>query len=785
MSLLAAPVRLPTGATLDPAAPAIQLGNFPLSAVAAPDGRVVVLLCGWRETGIQVVDPKTGKVVQTVHQPGAFIGLRFAPDGKTLWASGGGEDLIYRYSWNEGTVIPDGSISIQEKGSTRVKRDPAGIAVSDDGKFLYVAENLTDTLAVIDVARGAVVQRLETDRYPYAVEIGSDGRVWVSCWGDDTVISFAPVRRGLLRRTARVIVGRHPAAMLMDEVGKRLYVASPSTDTIAVVDIEAGRAIASLDDAATSGPSEGVTPDAMALSADGQTLYVAEADANAVAVFRLSSATSGRPGKVTTDSIAGRIPVDWYPAALVRSGDALHVVSAKGRGTSPNPSLPEPPKSTPRRSTDYTLGQLDGTFLTLPVEFDPAQLQTWTRRVARANRWDQPRVEPAWPPFHHVIYVIKENRTYDQIFGDVREGDGDPSLLFFGRDVTPNHHALAARFGLFDRFFVNAEVSADGHNWSTAAYVTDYVTKTVPAVYSNRRHDYDYEGTNRGVIVDDDDDVAAPAAGYLWDTAVRKGLSIRNYGEFIDFHDAGEEKPSNPTRRALVGNTDPTFPGFDLTIPDQKRADVWIRDLHTFVKEGEMPALQIIRLPNDHTAGGKKGAPTPRAYVADNDLALGRIIAALSRTPFWKDTAVFVLEDDAQNGPDHVDSHRSCLLVVSAWNRPGSVHRFTNTTDVLATIEGILGLDPLSQFDFHAKPLHDIFAAKPDLEPYDALIPKVDLEEKNPSGTPAAKASERLDLRRDAADEDAFNRILWSMLKGNEPYPGVRRMPGEPAWRER
>jgi hypothetical protein len=352
--------------------------------------------------------------------------------------------------------------------------------------------------------------------------------------------------------------------------------------------------------------------------------------------------------------------------------------------------------------------------------------------------------------------------------------------VLFGRKNTPNHHALAERFGIFDRFFVNAEVSADGHNWSTAAYATDYVEKTVASHYSSRGRTYDYEGTNRGHIVEDD--VNEPAAGYLWDLAQRAHVSVRNYGEFVSPRRNGTA--SGEWR--YVGNkpfldqvTDHEYPGFNLDIPDQRRMDIWIRALEQFGRDGTMPQLEIMRLPNDHTAALKGGAPTPRAYLADNDLAFGRMIEALTRSPFWKNTVVFVLEDDAQNGPDHVDSHRSELFVISAYNAPGVYHRFVNTTDVIATIAEILHMGTLSQFDYHGRPLRDIWASSPNLAPYAALTPGVSLTDRNPPGGKAETESSELDLSaEDRADEDSFNQILWKALKGAEvPYPGVARAP--------
>jgi YVTN family beta-propeller protein len=776
--------RLPTGVSLGPVGTQVEIGPLPLAMLLAPEGdRVVLLLCGWRKQGVLVVG-RDGTVLQTLDQPAAFVGLAFSPDGRTLYASGGNQDVVYRYAWTGGRATLRESLVLARKAPrSDGTRYPAGIAVSPGGRWLYVAENLADSLAVVDLATGRVTQRLATERYPYGVVATGDGRVYVSAWGGSTVSAFVR-RAGRLASAGRIPVGRHPSAIVASRDGSRLFVASGSTDQVAVVDTRRGRVVARLDDAPPAGPNEGSTPNALALSADGRRLWVAEGDANAVALFELSRVTSGVAAARGNDRLAARIPAGWYPTAVLALGDTLVIGNGKGRGTMPNPDGPQPAASTMHVSTEgnSTLAQIGGTLQT--VHLAGQSLPALTARVAALNGWD--RAAPAarrYPPFTHVVYVIKENRTYDQVFGDLPEGDGDSTLLFFGPRSAPNHKALARRFGLFDRFFTNAEVSPDGHNWSTAAYTTDYLQKTVPSRYSGRGRSYDYEGTNRGTWDDPqvpDDDASEPAHGYLWDLAARRGLTFRNYGEFVvPVRVGGRITAYRGTKPFLVPNTHPRFPGFALDIPDQLRADLWIAELAEFSRRGEMPALEIVRLPNDHTSGARAGQPTPRAMFADNDLALGRMVEALSRSPFWASTVMFVLEDDAQNGPDHVDSHRSPLLVVSAYNRPGVVHRFANTTDVLRTIEEILGLESLSHFDHFGRPLRDIWSAEPELSPYAAITPVVPLDEKNPPNTAAARATAFLDLRtEDVADEDLFNRVLWSVIKGpSVPYPGTRRIP--------
>ena len=781
------PRKLPTGRTLDPAGIAWPVGSMPLAMTLSPSGHeIVVLLNGWREQGVQVVDRASGRILQTLPQAAAFLGLAFSPDGRTLYTSGGNQDVVYRYAWAGGRAQLTDSIVIEPKAPQKNgKRYPAGLAVSPDGTRLYVAENLTDSLAVVDLTTAQVVQRFGVERYPYGVVVDPQGVVYVSSWGGSTVSAFRPTN-GALAPAGRMHAGRHPSAMLLNRDGSRLFVASGSTDRITVLEPCRRRAITSIVVTPPGGPGEGSTPNALALSEDGTRLFIAEADNNAVSIVDLAAVTSGVRGATGADTVSGRVPVEWYPTAVIARGDSLITLTGKGRGTGPNPQGPRPGRGRGDEGFDdrqYTLGQTTGSLVTTIVARASAgDLAPLTARVARANLWGAPRPKFTYPPIKHVIYIVKENRTYDQVLGDLPQADGDTSLLFFPRPVSPNHHALAERFGIFDRFFVNAEASPDGHNWSMAAYTTDYLQKTVPSNYSARGRTYDWEGTNRGRVPDDDDDVAEPANGYLWNLAQRAGVSFRNFGEFVIPADADRDEQMPTGYRGnkpfLRAHTNQDFPSYDLKIRDQRRADVWLAEFAQWVQRGSMPRLQIMRLPNDHTSGGRADAPTPRAHVADNDLAFGRIIEALSRSPFWKNTAVFVLEDDAQNGPDHVDSHRSPLFVISPWTAGGVFHRFANTTDVIATMEEILGLGTMSQFDHFGRPLRDIWRATPDLRPYVALTPAVNLDEVNPPATREARESARLDLRfEDIADEVLFNHILWRMMKGAQvPYPGTRRI---------
>src|SRR4051812_31612914 len=498
---------LATGVRLDPEGESIDLSSMPLGMALAPDGKkLVVVLSGWREQGIQVVDLVTQRVIQTLPQDAAFYGAAFSADGKELYVSGGNEDLIYCYSWRDGVAALDKKIVLGQKKEDKTgSRYPAGLAASKRGNFLYVVENVGDSLAVVDPSLGKVVQRFSTDHYPYAVEVAADGNVYVSAWGGHTLSMFRTNSDGTLLYTGRLEVGQRPSALKSNPSGSRLFVALAGTDRIAVVDTHTRKVLRYLKDEAPGAPRQGSTPNALSLSRDGSKLFVAEAENNAVAVFNTAENTAERAGKAALRP-AGRIPTDWYPTDVLEIDKGLLILNGKGHGSHANPDGPTPGKGI-QRPLGYDLGQLNGTLRLVSADLSPARLARDSRRVAEANGWGQKRSTKQYPPFKHVIYIVKENRTYDQVLGDMKEGDGDPNLVFFGQDVSPNHHALALRFGLFDRFFTNAEVSGQGHVWSTAAYVTDYSEKVVPSMYSNRR------GDNAG------DETANPLGGYLWNLA--------------------------------------------------------------------------------------------------------------------------------------------------------------------------------------------------------------------------------------------------------------------------
>jgi DNA-binding beta-propeller fold protein YncE len=747
---------LPTGVRLDPAGEAVDLGSLPINLVLTPEkDRAVVVLSGWREQGIQIVDLKTRKVTQTLLQDGAFYGAAFSPDGHRLCVSGGNTDMLFVYAWKDGAATLENKFELAKAKTTDGTGTsyPAGLAFSPNGKFIYVAEDVGDRLAVVNAATGEIAQRFPTDHYPYGVSLTANNQVFVSAWGSSTLSQFRILSDGTLAYIGRIEVGQHPSALAVK--GTTLYVTLAGSDRVAVIDSKLRKVARYLHDAAPGAPPEGSTPNAVSLTSDGKRLLVAEADNNAVAIF-----------DEATGKLLGRVPTDWYPTAVAENNGELLALSGKGHGTHANPDGPIPLTNWPNGNpTAYTLGQLNGSLRILPsamamtMTMTETQLAAFTKRVVVANNWQQKQLSRHYPPFRHVVYIIKENRTYDQVLGDIKEGDGDPSLVFFPDiTITPNHHALARRFGLFDRFFVNAEVSSQGHIWSTAAYVTNYGEKLVPSGYAGKRADVDGEESDE------------PERGFLWTLAKREGITFRDYGEMV------KGNPGWPvTQHDLGADVNTDYIPMDLVTQDQKRADVWVAELQRYVRDGNMPQLEVVWLPMDHLAAGRPGKCTPRACMADNDLAFGRIVQALSHTPYWKDTVIFSVEDDAQAGPDHTDSHRAPFYSISAYNRPGTVHRFVNTTDVIAAIEDILGMGRLSKFDYFSRSLADTFASTPDLTPYDPIVPTQDLNEKNPPNTAAARMSEGLDLSApDRVDDRIYNRILWLMLKGDVPQPVAR-----------
>jgi len=823
-------ILLPNQWSLRPVGRQIELGDFPVNIAVSPNGRyAAVLHCGNSEHEIIVVDVKTNSVVSRARVNEAFYGLAFSADGKQVFCSGAGDEVVHRFAFAEGYLTEHRSVRLREPTLRSV---PAGVAVSRDGKSLFVANllghrlshvdlsgddtNVTETLfstnALLSYAtnstasedEAAIARRaeaaLEDARsdlpYPYACVVDEKrGRLYVSFWAQACVAVIDLKTQKLITRWA---TEEHPNEMLMSKAGKYLFVANANQNSVSVLDADTGKSIETLVAELLPNSPPGSTPNSLALSPDEKHLFVANANINTVAVFDIST-----PGKSMS---LGFIPVGWYPTSVrvTPDGKKLLVANGKGLTSRSNRHGPVPGREPPASIREYIASLMQGTLsiIDLPArdKFD-TQLKEWTKRAyaclpasARTNDaklsggatndqslltsaatkgWDNPipRGPGEKSPIKYVFYVIKENRTYDQVLGDMPEGNGDPSLCLFGETNTPNHHALAREFVLLDNFYVESEVSADGHEWTMGAYATDFVEKMWPLTYGHNRHKkylYPAEGNFP---------IATPAGGYLWDRAREAGVSYRSYGEFVQngktIHDPGRTKV-----KALEGHFDPWFHGFDTDYLDVKRADRFLSELKRFEREGHMPQLQIIRLPNDHTSGAASNKYTPIAAVGDNDLAFGMLVEAISHSKFWPESAIFVVEDDAQNGPDHIDAHRTVAYAIGPYVKRRSVDStMYSTSSMLRTMELILGLKPMSQFDAAAIPMFHSFTSKPDFTPYRLRPAQVDLSARNRPNAPGARRSAKMDFsKEDAADDLALNEVIWKFVKGEDSVmPPPRR----------
>jgi DNA-binding beta-propeller fold protein YncE len=787
-------VLLPNQWSLRPAGRQVVVGDFPANLALHPGGRyAAVLHCGYSQHEIRILDLVSGQQVSQVALNESFYGLAWSPDGRHLYASGATFETVHAFAFADGLLADAVDFRLRPEQETGV---PIGLA-TDAGGGLYVAEGWGSRVDKLDAATGkpiwtvtltTMAPKSDTDAegprwaptdapdapFPYAcLPDPARGRLYVSLWGRATVLVL-DAKNGT--EVARWPVGSHPNEMVLSGDG-RLFVAEANTNTVSVLDVASGRVLETLSTSLVPEAPPGSMPNSLALSPDGHQLFVANADNNNLAAFDVT-----KPGRARS---LGFIPVGWFPTSVRVGADGRTLVVANGKGvtSAANPAGPFPGDPRPRNLQDYIAGLFKGTVSLIALPDDTASAATfgaWTKQVL-ANRPAPPVTPPAesaipnvlggTSPIKHVIYIVKENRTYDQILGDLPEGNGSPQLCLFPEAVTPNQHALAREFVLLDNFYVDGEVSADGHEWTMGAYATDFVEKTWPLNYGhNQRKKINYPGEAAFAL-------SVPERGYLWDQAARAGVSYRSYGEFV-FNGRNPTDPARPARPVLREHIDPLYRGFDLGYPDVRRAARFIEELQRFEAAGDMPRLQVVRLGNDHTVGSRAGALSPRALVADNDLALGRLVEAVSHSKFWADTAIFVLEDDAQNGPDHVDAHRSPCLVISPYTLHHAVDStLYSTTSVLRTIELILGLQPMSQFDAAAAPMNTAFTAKSDLTPFAARPAQVDLEERNPPSAWGAKASARMDFREaDRADDIALNEIIWRSVKGaGSPMPAPVR----------
>jgi len=762
---------LPTGWSLTPAGTSIPLGDLPLNIAVSPDQKyLAVTNNGQGKQSLQLIDAKKGKLLHSFEIPVAWLGLAFGDDSRTLYVSGGNSNDILRYAVAKGQLSLRDTLSLGKPWPVRIS--PAGLCTDDRRNLLYVVTKEDNSLYVIDTRTKVILHKQAMGKELYTCALSPDRkRLYITHWGGNELIVWDTDTREI---RSRIPVGDNPNDLILNKNGSLAYIACADDNSVSVVDLAQNKVVETL--VATLYPEAptGSTSNSVALSPDEKNLYVANADNNCLAVFDVSEPKQSRS--------TGFIPTGWYPTCVRVLGKRIFVANGKGFSSFPNPNGPNPigrkNKVVYQKGNEedqYIGGLMKGTMSIIAAP-KPAQLEEYTRQVYRNAPYTKEREKLAEgedgnpipqrvgapSPIKYVFYIIKENRTYDQVLGDMPEGNGDTSLCLFPEKITPNHHALAREFVLLDNFYVSAEVSADGHNWSTAAYANDYTEKTWVTSYGGRGGDYVYEGQNR---------TAWPKGGFIWDHCQRAGITYRSYGEFAD-----DYKANIP---ALEGKFCPYYTSWDTDVRDTTRVSQWKRDFDSLIAVNALPRLNTLRLINDHTEGLRKGKPTPYAQIADNDLALGLFVEYLSKSPVWKESVVFVLEDDAQNGADHVDAHRSIAFVASPYTRRKYVdHTLYSTNSMLRTMELILGMPPMSQHDAAATPMWRSFTANADFRPFKALPSNVNLDDRN------AAVDNDLQRRSDAFDMTAedrvpdleFNEVLWKIIKGeHSEMPAPRR----------
>jgi DNA-binding beta-propeller fold protein YncE len=780
---------LNSGWRVKPAGTQIPLDTLPMSAVLSADGRfLVVLNGGYKPPSISVLDTKDGHEVGRTPVSDGWLGLALAPNGRTLWVGGGSRASIYEFAFDEnGQLKPTQTFELV-KSADRTYRDFIGdVAVSPDGHLLYACDLYHDSIVVVNPQSGVVVDRFKTGRRPYRILFHPDGKsFFVTSWADGTMVHYQ-ASNGTQLQTLRL--GAHPTDMVWrdrrttsEEEGSeagwkaRIFVSAANTNNVYAVGVsDSGdlRMVETINVSTTPLHPLGMTPSALALSSDQSQLYVVCSDANAAAVVDVTEARS---------HVLGFIPTGWYPTAAKALADGrLVVLNGRGSRSYPNPKGPNPsarPALVHGGGPPEYVGLIQTGSASIIAPVTTEQLRSYTAEVLANSPYNDEKLDsqPAGiPPIEHVLYIVKENRTYDQVLGDIGKGESDPALCLFPENVSPNHHKLAREYVLFDNFYVNGDVSGDGHNWSTSAIANDYVVKLWPNSYGRRRNHYDYEGG---------EPAALPPAGYLWTNAAARGISMRNYGYWATNRPqpgADGVQVESVRDPILAKVTNMKYRSFDLDYQDVKRAETFLADLAEFENTGTMPALMIMRLGNDHTHGTAPGKIAPLSSFADNDFALGMIVEGLSKSKFWKSTAIFVLEDDAQNGPDHIDSHRSPAFIISPYTHTGAINStMYNTTSMLRTMELILHLRPMTHFDAGARPMLDCFSKNPLLTNYRAEKPRIPLDQRNPQQSPTAARSARLDFSEaDLNDDDEMNDILWLAIRHTDPPAPVRSLFGK------
>jgi YVTN family beta-propeller protein len=755
-------VMLPNGWSLTPVGRSLNLDDLPLNMAVSPDQkRIAITNNGQSTQSIQLVDVQNEKILSTITIAKAWVGIKFSPDGKKVYASGSNNNNILVYSTEGDKLTAIDTLSLGKPLPNRMW--VAGLELDKTGQTLFAVTKDDSTLHVVNVASGEVQKRIKLPADPYTLlRSPADNNIYISIWGGEQIAIYDPAQGQLI---GSIPTGSHPNDLLFSKDGHYLFSANANDNTVTVIDATQRRVLETLNTALYPDAPAGSTPNGLALSPDQKMLYIANADNNALAVFDVS-----KPGKSRS---LGFVPTGWYPTMVKVVGKKIFVTNGKGMASRANPGGPNPLKG--RGSPDQYIGGMFKGTLSIIDAPTPAQLTAYTPVVYRNTPYTKeretislgevnnpvPRKVGDKSPIKYVFYIIRENRTYDQVFGDIKGGNGDTTLCLFPEKVTPNAHALARDYVLLDNFYVDAEVSADGHNWSTAAYATDYVEKIWPMSYGGRGGTYDFEGSRPA---------AYPKKGFIWDNCKRAGVSYRSYGEF--------EAYSLKKNSALDGHFSKNYPDYDLRVRDTLRVEIWKKELDSLVAINAVPRFNTVRLGNNHTSGARLGAPTPFAHVADNDLAIGKFVDYLSHSPIWAESAVFILEDDAQNGPDHVDAHRSPALVISPYTKRKHVeHSMYSTSGMLRTMELILGLPPMSQYDAAALPMFACFTSTPDNTPYVHKRVTVDMEAKNTAWNGPAKKSAEFDLRyADTINDDEFSEVIWMAVKGeNSRMPAPKR----------
>jgi DNA-binding beta-propeller fold protein YncE len=755
-------VSLMNGWKLTPVGKLLPLGDLPLNMAVSPSGKMLAVTNnGQSDQSIQLIDPEKMQLLDSVVIKKSWLGLTFSKNEKYLYASGGNDNWIVQFQIKNRKLIPFDTLVIGKPWPEKISI--AGIAVDDENQLLYAVTKENNSLYVYDLKEKKVKSQVPLGGEGYTCLLSDDRKMlYITCWGCDKVILFDTRKQGI---SGTIPVGDNPNDLCLTHNGKYLFVSNANDNSVSVISLEQKKVVELLNSAIYPDSPTGSTTNSLALSEDEKTLYIANADNNCLAVFDVSN-----PGKSFSK---GFIPTGWYPTCVRVIENTIFVANGKGLTSKANPFGPSPKKEEVTRHADlnkktkvqYIGGLFTGTLQAIQKP-DEKQLSIYSQSVYNNTPYRKenemqssgedgnpvPTTVGGLSPIKYVFYVIKENRTYDQVLGDIPEGNGDPGLVLFGENVTPNLHALARQFVLLDNFYVDGEVSADGHNWTMGAYATDYLEKNWPTSYGGRGGSYPGEGSR---------EIANNKNGFLWDYCKRYGVTYRSYGEFIS--DAG-----TPNIPALRDHFCESYIGWDMSIRDTVRVRWWKKDFDALLAKGKVPRFNSIRFGNDHTEGLKAGRPSPLAHAADNDLAVGLFVEYLSNSPIWNESLIIVVEDDAQNGPDHVDAHRSTAYIAGGFIKQGYVdHTMYSTSSALRTMELILGLPPMSQYDASAEPMWRCFNKTASHPPFKSLPNSTDLNQKNIAENKMSRLSETFDFSKEDRVPDAqFNEVIWAAIHG-------------------